>query len=59
MRKYGIENFSFTIIEECSIEDLDNKEKYWIAYYNSTDKNKGYNRTEGGSDGVHCSLSKE
>ena len=59
MRKYGIENFSFTVIEECSIEDLDNREKYWIAYYNSTDENKGYNRTDGGQNSVHCSLTKK
>lgn len=30
IRKYGIENFSFEIIEECSIEQLDEREKYWI-----------------------------
>ena len=46
LRKYGIENFSFTIIEECDKIDLNQKEKYWIAYYNSY--NKGYNETTGG-----------
>ena len=33
-RKYGIENFSFEILEECSNLELNEKEKYWINYYN-------------------------
>ena len=27
-RKYGIENFDFKILEECSLEELFDKEKY-------------------------------
>lgn len=46
IRKYGLENFSFNIIEECKEEELQEKEKYWIKYYNSTEN--GYNLTEGG-----------
>ena len=46
MREYGIENFIFETIEECPAEKLNEREKYWIAYYNSY-KN-GYNGTEGG-----------
>ena len=30
IRKYGIENFSFEIIEECSKEMLNEREIYWI-----------------------------
>ena len=48
MQKYGVENFTFTILEECSQEELNEKEKFWISYYNSTDKTKGYNLTKGG-----------
>ena len=48
-RKYGVENFSFEIIEECLL-DIDEKEKYWINFYNSY-KN-GYNATIGGEGGV-------
>ena len=44
--KYGIENFTFEIIEICSLEELDEKECYWIGYYNSY--NNGYNNTIGG-----------
>lgn len=41
MRTYGIENFSFEIIEECRKEKLNEREKYYIAYYDSY--NNGYN----------------
>lgn len=47
LRKYGWENFSFSIIEECTIEELDNKEKYWIQKYNTMSP-YGYNLTVGG-----------
>ena len=51
-KKYGIDNFNFEVIEECDIKDLDDKEIYWIKYYDSF-KN-GYNLTEGGK--THRSL---
>lgn len=35
MRKYGIENFEFNIIEECLPEELNEKEQYYIKYYNT------------------------
>lgn len=47
-RKYGIENFSFEVLEECEVEELKEKEKYWINYYNSY--KKGYNATPGGDN---------
>ena len=46
IRKYGIENFSFEIVELCSEEELDEREIYWIKYYDSY--NNGYNNTIGG-----------
>lgn len=51
MRKYGLENFSFEIIEECSPEELDERERYWIVKLNSKAPN-GYNLTDGGRAGV-------
>lgn len=45
IRKYGLDNFSFEIIEECSIEELNKKENYWINYYNSNNREYGYNQT--------------
>lgn len=49
LRKYGIDNFSFEIVEECSKEKLDEREIYWIRYFDSF-KN-GYNSTIGGQIG--------
>lgn len=47
-KKYGIENFTFEVIEECSVEDLDKREQYWIRYYNSLVHQNGYNIRSGG-----------
>ena len=47
-RKYGIENFDFSILEECDFSVLREREKYWIKFYDSY--NHGYNSTEGGED---------
>lgn len=46
MWKYGIEHFCFEIIEECKKEELDEREQYWISYYDSY--HNGYNSTAGG-----------
>lgn len=46
IKKYGIENFIFEIIEECSQSQLDEREIFWIKYFNSYEN--GYNLTPGG-----------
>ena len=51
IQKYGVENFSFEIIEECSKEELDDKECFWISHFNSLIP-FGYNMVEGGSNGA-------
>lgn len=52
IKKYGKENFEKEILEECnSKEHMDSAEIYWIAYYNSTDRDIGYNITKGGTGG--------
>ena len=51
INKYGLENFTFEILEECSVSELNEKEIYWIKYYNSTNRNIGYNLTTGGNGG--------
>ena len=45
-RKYGLENFTFEIIEECSPEKLNERERHWIHFYDSF--YNGYNQTLGG-----------
>ena len=37
--KYGVENHIFEIIEECEVEDLNCRERYWQDYYDVTGKN--------------------
>lgn len=46
IRKYGIENFSVSILEEPKISELDEREIFWIKNYDSY--NSGYNMTLGG-----------
>ncbi len=49
LHSYGKENFDFQVLEECSIEELDSRECYWINYYNCVYPN-GYNLTDGGQN---------
>lgn len=56
IRKYGKENFTIELIEEVETDKLDEREVYWISFYDSY--NKGYNCTLGGQNGAtrKCSL---
>lgn len=54
--KYGEVNFSFDVICECSKEELDAKEKYYIRLYNTINRDYGYNLEEGGRHGTHKSV---
>lgn len=46
---HGIDNFVFKILEVCIDEkSLKNKEVYWVDFYKSNIKGKGYNLTSGG-----------
>ena len=54
LKKYGIENFDFIILEECPAEQLNEREKFWIMKLNTyinAENSQGYNLTVGG-DGV-------
>ena len=53
--KYGEENFEFSILEECEEKEQDERERYYIALYDSTNRSKGYNRETGGSLFKHFS----
>lgn len=48
INKYGKENFIIEELEECSDNLLDEREIYWIHYYNSFNSKMGYNCTSGG-----------
>lgn len=48
MQKYGIDNFSINILEECDIKQLDQKEQFWVEKLNSNNLDIGYNLTIGG-----------
>lgn len=46
IRKYGLENFSFEILEECDTQNLNEREKFYINKYDTYFH--GYNQTLGG-----------
>lgn len=45
IKKYGIDNFQYDILEECDEALLNEREVYWITKFDSF--NSGYNLTEG------------
>lgn len=51
IEKYGKENFNKQILEICDKEKLNEREKYWIQYYNAFNSEDFYNLTEGGQQG--------
>lgn len=46
IRKYGEDNFYPELLEEVEVKDLNDRERYWIKYYDSY--YNGYNSTLGG-----------
>lgn len=50
LRKYGDDNFIIEEIEKCPFEELNDRERYWINQYNSTNDSFGYNISIGGQD---------
>lgn len=52
IQKHGIENFEFEVIDTAnSIDELNQKEIYWIEYYNSY-RGNGYNSCIGGENTI-------
>lgn len=41
--EYGRSSFQISVLEYCPIEDMHDREIYWINVFNSRDENKGYN----------------
>lgn len=54
IHKYGKDKFHIKLLEEVPIEHLNEREEYWIAYYDSY--NLGYNLTKGGQGSNYFSL---
>ena len=52
--KYGLENFEFQVLEECKLEELNDKEKYWVELLKPQ-----YNRTSGGDGSPNHKVSDE
>lgn len=50
MKKAGPEEFMYEVLEKCAREELNERERYWIDFYSSTDW--GYNTTSGVYTGV-------
>jgi len=49
IKKHGKENFVKEIIEICEIDTLNEREIYWIKFFDSMDQTIGYNMCEGGN----------
>lgn len=45
LEEFGVENFTFEVIDECQPSQLNEREKYWIDFYHGVDF--GYNSTAG------------
>lgn len=60
IQKYGRDNFTIIKIDEAySLPELNEKETYWINFYNSTNKTIGYNLMSGGRNSSHSQESKD
>ena len=62
VRKYGWNTFVYEVLETITAVEsdlqrlLNERESYWISFYNTTDSNCGYNFSEGGAArGCRCS----
>ena len=49
--KYGESAFEFKVLEYCSIDQLDERERYYINLFHTTERDYGYNLRSGGQNG--------
>lgn len=45
LKKYGVDKFTWEVLEEVDKDELSTREKYWITFYST--KEYGYNQREG------------
>jgi len=58
IRKHGVDNFEVELIENCTIENANERETFYIQHYNSVFPN-GYNLKIGGTVFAHSDESKK
>lgn len=51
LKKYGLDKFVFAVIEFCTIEKLNDRERFWIKELNTYLDKQDYNLTPGGDGG--------
>lgn len=60
LRKYGIEQFNYFVIEEYSSKmEMNEGENFWIEYFRSWDRTIGYNLTFGGEGEIPTNETRE
>lgn len=52
--KYGFNNFRFYVLEYCDKSILDDREVYYIDFYDTLNRDLGYNLKSGGQNGGSC-----
>jgi len=57
--KYGFDKFEFVIIDKCETSEMNDKEKFYIRLFNSTNPLEGYNKSYGGEGHVHLQETKD
>lgn len=54
IKKYGVCNFEWNVLEVCDSQDeMNKKERFWIEHYKSAERGKGYNLKIGGQYGIY------
>lgn len=59
IKKHGIENHTFEIIEECIQELLNERETHWIIHFDTFNTEHGLNLTRGGDSRDHSEETKK
>ena len=60
IQKYGWDNFDHIILEQnLTSEEANEREAYWIKYYQANEYSHGYNLTSGGGNSRPCDRTKE
>lgn len=54
IRDEGVDSFTFRVLEECSVSELNEREVFWIEHYDCVEPH-GYNRNSGGGAPTYVS----